>query len=136
MVRILAFAGLILLGIGAFLPIGTAPIPNCTLAGAKTFFDPNCKDDAETLLEATHLGIIVLIVAAASVVPAYTQRPMGLWTMSLTALSVVIVLLLYVNALYKNGIVLDFNWGWGALFSGPLLMLLAALLATINRTGT
>lgn len=136
MVRILAFAGLILLGFGAFLPVGTAPVPACTLPGAKTFFDVHCTDDAETLIEATHLGIIVLVVAAASIVPAYTQRPMGLWTMSLTALSVVIVLLLYVNALYKLNIVLDFNWGWGALFSGPLLMLLAALLATINRTGT
>jgi hypothetical protein len=129
LVRILALAGVLLIGIGAALPtleLGA----DC----GDSLFDVECFDDGvRDGFSASVFGIILILAALVGVYPAAGRRAAGLWVFSLTSVAMVVVLWLSVTARRDLGVAGDPDWGWGVLFGGAGLALLAALLATVRR---
>lgn len=128
--RIFALAGVLLLGIGAFLPVTTVSGDICEV-GAKAFINTEClQDGAKEGFLASNVGVLLVIVALIGLLPALQRRPAALWVLGLMTAGLVAVLWLYVDALLELGAIQDTEWGWGALVSSAVLILLGALVAT------
>lgn len=140
--RILALAGVILLGIAAVVPINTLTDLACQEPGAEVLLDPTCfEDDVQDGFLASYFGIILVSLALIGVAPAIGGRPAVLWVYSLTALGLAMVLLLFIDArtnIYNASFdtdlqpAADFEWGVGVLLGGVTLLLLATIVASFN----
>ena len=139
LVRILALAGVVLIGMGAVVPATVYSGPACTLpgGGGDTFLDPDCyEDDIQAGFEATHIGIILIAVAVFGLIPAFKARAVALWSYSLSALGLIAVLYLYLDAqkTLAGDLIVDYNWAWGTMLGGGAMLVLAALAATIRAS--
>lgn len=129
--RILALSGVVLLAIGAFIPVMAT---SGTACGEGAFLGLNCFEDGfKEGFIASHVGIFLVLLAASALLPALKRRPAGLWVFGLMVTGVVVVLWFFVDSLRNDSFsVIEIDWGWGALFSSAALLLLGALFSTFN----
>lgn len=135
--RIFALAGVILLGIGAFLPVnkavGIADLDCAAPQLHQSLVAIDCfSDDPQVGFQASTYGLILLGVAVVGLTVAFAPRVGRLWALAFTGSAVVGVLYAYFNALSDNQLVGDTDWGWGVMAGGVGLLLFSAFIGTIR----
>ena len=135
--RVLALAGVILIGLGAVIPTNKAQgldsIDCSWQVQQEAFVDPDClQEDAENGFVISSFGIILVAVAVLGLYPALSARPSRLWALALTAALTIAVLFIYQDALSERNLAGDLDWGWGVIGGGLVLTVLAAFAGTVR----
>lgn len=137
--RVLALAGVILLGMGSFIPTNKAQgldSAACATVLKSSMVDPDCfAADLEAGFLTSNLGLVLLTVALLGLYPALTARTGRLWALALTATLTAATLFIYQDALQEQNLAGDLDWGWGVIGGGVVLLVLAAFVATVRASG-